>query len=324
MTGKQNNDSLFEDTDHNLEQRHVDSGAGSNDSLFGDSAEGTTTGTTEDKEDTDYKHEKQKQLNAIAGTLLGAQVAGSVETGKKVLPVLQTMYNRFAGQPTSDVNLHRVQSNASLQRYLNSQVPNDIRISLEELGKISGKPIRTMSEVQDALSNIKSTPRTPRTTSINPVTGMPRQVFTAPKPQVDLSAYRFTPNMITKAADELAHAGDLARGVLPSLGRIGIGGVGGGLAGAQLYDAVNQYNKEGQGLHMPSPRNAAQFASGVGGALSTLPFGVTQGVGMALQAPELAYQGYEGLKELNERRKKATREDVNRMLTEVDPMGNPL
>jgi hypothetical protein len=55
-----------------------------------------------------------------------------------------------------------------------------------------------------------------------------------------------------------------------------------------------------------------------------LPFGVTQGAGLILQAPELAYQGYEGVKELNRRRKVATREDTDRMLTNVDPMGNPM
>ena len=75
---------------------------------------------------------------------------------------------------------------------------------------------------------------------------------------------------------------------------------------------------------MPTARNAAQFASGAGGALAMLPFGVTQGVGLALQAPELAYQGYDALKALNERRKTATREDTDRMLMNVDPMGNPM
>ena len=39
---------------------------------------------------------------------------------------------------------------------------------------------------------------------------------------------------------------------------------------------------------------------------------------------ERLYQAYEGLKALNERRKNATKEDTDRMLMNVDPMGNPM
>ena len=66
----------------------------------------------------------------------------------------------------------------------------------------------------------------------------------------------------------------------------------------------------------------------LGGALSTIPLGITQPVGFALQAPEAAIalgeSAYQGAKELTRRRKEATREDVDRMLTNVDPMGNPM
>jgi hypothetical protein len=71
-------------------------------------------------------------------------------------------------------------------------------------------------------------------------------------------------------------------------------------------------------------RLAAKTSSTVGGGLSMLPFGVTQVVGGALQVPDLAVQGYDYAKELKERGKNMTREDVNRMSTNVDPMGNPL
>jgi hypothetical protein len=129
---------------------------------------------------------------------------------------------------------------------------------------------------------------------------------------------------MTRAADQAAHGADIVKGALPSVGRVGVGALGGALAGSQLYDAFKQYEKEGPGMHMPSLRNAAQFASGAGGALSMLPFGVTQGAGLVLQAPELAYQGYEALQDLNKRRKTATKEDTDRMLMNVDPMGNPM
>jgi hypothetical protein len=91
-----------------------------------------------------------------------------------------------------------------------------------------------------------------------------------------------------------------------------------------MYDAFKDYQKEGQGLHMPSGRTAAKFASGAGGALATLPFGVTQGAGLVLQAPELAYQASDYYDTLKERRKNATKEDTDRMLMNVDPMGNPM
>lgn len=264
---------------------------------------------------------------AVVGGATGAKVASSIETGKKALPLLQTLYDKATG---STNYMNRPQSRASLQRYLNSQIAEDLRIPLKELEKVAGegKSIRTMSEVQDALKNVKGSPseRVAKTTSIDPRTGQPRQIFTTTpgKQPIDLTKYQHTPTVMTRAADQAANAGQVVKGALPSVGRVGVGALGGALAGSQLYEAFKQYEKEGPGLHMPSARNAAQFASGAGGALSMLPFGVTQGIGLALQAPELAYQGYEGLKNLNERRKEATREDTDRMLMNVDPMGNPM
>lgn len=269
----------------------------------------------------------ENAVMSVVGGAAGAKLAGSIETGKRALPLLQTLYNKATG---SDAYMHRPQSRASLQRYLNSQIAEDLRIPLKDLEKVAGggKPVRTMSEVQDALANLKGSPseRVAKTVSIDPKTGQPRQIFTTTpgKPAIDLSAYKHTPTIATRAADQVANAGQVVKGALPSVGRVGVGALGGALAGSQLYDAFNQYQKEGSGLHLPSARNAAQFASGAGGALSMLPFGVTQAAGAVLQAPELAYQGYEGLKELNRRRKTATKEDTDRMLMNVDPMGNPM
>ena len=269
----------------------------------------------------------ENAIMSVVGGATGAKVASGIETGKQALPLLHTLLNKATG---SDAYMHRPQSRASLQRYLNSQIAEDLRIPLKDLEKVAGggKPVRTMSEVQDALANIKGAPseRVAKTASIDPRTGQPRQIYTTTpgKPAIDLSAYKHTPTLATRAADQVANAGQVVKGALPSVGRVGVGALGGALAGSQLYDAFNQYRQEGEGFHMPSARNAAQFASGAGGALSMLPFGVTQAAGLVLQAPELAYQGYEGLKELNERRKHATKEDTNRMLTNVDIMGNPI
>ena len=270
---------------------------------------------------------------AVIGGYGGAKIAGGIESGKKVLPILHNWYDKAT---KSDAWMFRQQSKGSLQRYLNSQIEPDLRLPLSELEKVGfdGKPIRTPSEVQDALANIKEVPEQKITKTVYKpsVSGGQSLVDTGKviprtipgRPAVDLSAYKYTPTFATKVVDEAKNAGEMVKGALPSAGRVGVGIMGGALAGSQLYDAVNQYNADGKDWHLPTLRNAAQFASGAGGALSTLPFGVTQAAGLALQAPELAYQGYEGLQELNKRRKQATREDVNRMLTEVDPMGNPL
>jgi hypothetical protein len=266
------------------------------------------------------------------GAATGAQIAGSIETGKKALPLIQSLYNKATG---STEYMNKPQSRASLQRYLNSQIAPDLRVPLKELEKVAGgKSVRTMSEVQDALAYIKEVPEQKITKPVYKPqaygsktlidTGKVTPTTIPGRPAVDLSAYKHNPTVLTRAADQAVQAGEMVKGALPSVARVGVGALGGALAGSQLYDAFEQYKKEGQGLHMPSARNAAQFASGAGGALSMLPFGVTQGVGLALQAPELAYQGYEGLKALNERRKSATKEDTDRMLMNVDLMGNPM
>lgn len=268
--------------------------------------------------------------NVIMGGIgvgTGLQVAGGIETGKRALPLLQGLYEKATGNTDY---MNRPQSRASLQRYLNSQIADDLRIPLKDLEKVAGggKPVRTMSEVQAALANIKGSPseRVAKTTSIDPKTGQPRKIFTTTPgtAPIDLSAYKHTPTLMTRAADQAVQAGEVVKGALPSVARVGVGALGGALAGSQLYDAFKEYDYPNKGLHMPSARNAAQFASGAGGALSMLPFGVTQGAGLVLQAPELGYQAYEGLKAMNERRKRATREDTDRMLMNVDPMGNPM
>ena len=269
----------------------------------------------------------ENKIMSVVGGATGAKLAGSIETGKRALPLLQGLYEKATGNTDY---MNRPQSRASLQRYLNSQIAEDLRIPLKELEKVAGngKPVRTMSEVQAALANIKGSPseRVAKTTSIDPKTGQPRQIFTTipGKAPIDLSAYQHTPTVLTRAADQAVQAGEVVKGALPSVARVGVGALGGALAGSQLYDAFKEYDYQGKGLRMPTARNAAQFASGFGGALSMLPFGVTQGAGLVLQAPELGYQAYEGLKALNERRKNATKEDTDRMLMNVDPMGNPM
>jgi hypothetical protein len=258
----------------------------------------------------------ENAIMGVVGGATGAKLAGSIESGKRLLPIIQSLYEKRTG---SDAYMHRPQSRGSLQRYLNSQLNENIRIPLAELEKVAneGTPVRTMKEVQAAIDNINGVPseRVAKTTSIDPRTGRPRKIFTTTtgKPPIDLSAYKHTPTIATRAADQAARGADIVKGALPSVGRVGVGALGGALAGSQLYDAFKEYDYPNKGLRMPTARNAAQFASGAGGALAMLPFGVTQGLGLALQAPELAFQGYDALKAMQERSRNAPQEDTDRI-----------
>jgi hypothetical protein len=263
---------------------------------------------------------------ALMGGYAGAHIAGGIETTKQLAPLVPNFINKVSGSPP---NPTKPMARWGLQNYLNSQISPNLKMPLSELEKVSGgNKIRTMAEVQNALKAIQEvkSERVAKTASINPATGQPRQIFTTTpgRSAVDLSKYERTPGVLANVSEEAANAGRIVKGALPSVGRVGVGALGGALAGAQLHDAFSDYLKEGKDLHMPSGRTAAKFASGAGGALSVLPFGVTQGAGLLLQAPELGYQAVDYAKQLNERRKSATKEDTDRMLMNVDPMGNPM
>lgn len=276
------------------------------------------------------------RMMGVIGGVTGAGLASSIETGKKILPLIPNLINKMSG---SAVDMNKPVSKQALQSWLNSMLQSNgqkVKLPISELEKLTNTKIRTMGEVGDAYKQIQEL-KEQKTTKpmVKMVEGRPgvfeqtgrMTTSTTPgRPAIDLTPYEVKQTGPIRQAigNQIETAGNVVRGALPSVGRIGVGALGGALAGSQLYDAFEQYKKEGEGLHMPSARNAAQFASGAGGALSMLPFGVTQGVGLALQAPELAYQGYEGLKALNERRKSATKEDTDRMLMNVDMMGNPI
>jgi hypothetical protein len=269
---------------------------------------------------------------AVIGGAIGAVGATALEASKKVLPFIPNWANLAIQNP---INPNKASTRASLQRYANSQIAPNLRLPLGELEKVTGgNKIRTMSEVQNALDSIKEVPEVKGTkpvykpssagSTVLTDTGKVLPYSTPGRPALDLTPYEYEPSLMNNAVDRVKSAGEAVKGALPSFGRVGIGALGGALAGKQAYDAFDQYQKEGGGWHVPSGRNAAQFASALGGGLSVLPFGVTQAAGLGLlQAPELAYQGYDALTDLNTRRKAATKEDVDRMLTNVDAMGNP-
>lgn len=249
---------------------------------------------------------------AVIGGVTGASIASSVETGKKALPLLQNLYDKATG---STEYMNRPQSRASLQRYLNSQIAPDIRIPLKELEKVAGqgKPVRTMSEVQDALAYLKEVPEQKVTKPVYKPqaygsktlvdTGKVTPTTIPGRPAVDLSAYKYTPTLATRAADQAAGAGQVIKGALPSVGRIGVGALGGANAAISGYDAWELAQKLKE-MKDPSWKDYARLAtktlSTAGGVASMLPFGITQIGGAIAQAPELAWSAYDYLTEPKE------------------------
>jgi len=241
---------------------------------------------------------------ALTGGVVGAGISTAAETAKKLKPVIENFLERRSDPAAWAV---KPQERDSLQRYLNSQINDNLRMTVSDLENLTGQKIRSPSEVQDALVKIKATPptREPVVRSVDPTTRQPRKIFrfTPNNPGIDLSQFEHTPTFLSNLADEASAAKNLVKAAIPSVARVGVGALGGGLSALQLKDAFDQYQREGGGWHIPSGRNAAQFASGAGGALSTLPFGLTQVAGAALQAPELAYNIKDYTNKLREQRK---------------------
>jgi hypothetical protein len=258
---------------------------------------------------------------AVVGGVTGASIASSIETGKKALPLLQNLYDKATG---STEYMNRPQSRASLQRYLNSQIAPDLRIPLKELEKVAGNgnPVRTMSEVQDALAYLKEVPEQKITKPVYKPqsygsktlidTGKVTPTTIPGRPAVDLSAYKYTPNVATRVADQAVNTGQAIKGALPSVGRIGLGAFGGAMAGVQGYDAwelakkIEREKAEGKkqetvmGLTPDEWRLASKTAATAGGVASMFPFGITQIGGALAQAPELAWTAYDYLNQPKE------------------------
>jgi hypothetical protein len=258
---------------------------------------------------------------AVVGGVTGASIASSVETGKKALPLLQNLYDKATG---STEYMNRPQSRASLQRYLNSQIAPDLRIPLKELEKVAGNgnPVRTMSEVQDALAYLKEVPEQKITKPVYKPqaygsktlvdTGKVTPTTIPGRPAVDLSAYKHTPTVATRVADQAVNAGQMAKGALPSVGRIGLGAFGGAMAGVQGYDAwelakkIERDKAEGRkqetvmGLTPDQWRLASKTAATAGGVASMFPLGITQVLGGIAQTPELALSVYDYLNQPKE------------------------
>lgn len=280
---------------------------------------------------------------AVIGGVAGTTIASSAETAKRILPLIPNLINKMGGQ---SIDINKPVSRMALQNWLNSMLQSNsqnVRLPVSELERITGKQIRTMGELGEAYRAIQAVEEQKVTKPmVKMVEGRPG-VFeqtgrmtssTIPgREAVDLTPYEVkSKGPLTRAVgQQMQTAGEVVRSALPSVGRVALGGLGGANAAVQGYDAweLAQKLKENKNPSWKDyGRVGTKSMAALGGALSTIPLGITQPVGFALQAPEAAIalgeSAYQGAKELTRRRKEATREDVDRMLTNVDPMGNPM
>ena len=257
-----------------------------------------------------------KMVLGAAGTKAGLVTAGTIEAAKLGLPVLPNAYRALRGTP---INFDAPSTRSSMQRYLNSQHHHKVHLSdlekaFNEHLKLSNpgadpRRLRTMSEVQEALAAIKKTPdqivAKPRVEMVPGKPGVFRNTgefnskLIPGNPGIDLSKYAPNPNtpirnVVTNAGKSIA---DFTKGVTPSLSRVALGGLGGLSGTLSAIDAADYYNTHEDPLL--DPRFYSKVASGVGGGLMMLPVKSpwTQGIGMALSAPEMGIQAYEAYKD---------------------------
>ena len=103
-----------------------------------------------------------------------------------------------------------------------------------------------------------------------------------------------------RATEKAAEAADMLEGLKSSspflakmgtaIGKIpGLGIAGGALAGHDLYQAYQDYEKQDY------PEMASHLSTGVGGALMSIPHPYARVAGALVSTPGLAYQGYKAL-----------------------------
>jgi hypothetical protein len=269
--------------------------------------------------------EQTRDALGVIGGIAGTGTTAAIETTKKLAPLVPNLINTMTGQ---GVNPAKPVTRASLQRYLNSQLAENLKLPLSELEKVTGgQKIRTMSEVQTALKALQEVKpeRVGKPVSVDPTTGMQRKIYstTPGRPAVDLSRYETKPAGPVRQAlrRELQTAGDVVKSVLPSVGRVGVGGLSAANAMMQGYDAWEMAQKL-KAMNDPSwvdyARLATKTMATVGGGLSMLPFGYTQAIGLGLQAPEMGIEAYEYFKNRPQGGLPA-----DETMT-VDAMGNPV
>jgi hypothetical protein len=279
---------------------------------------------------------------AVIGGVVGASLASGTETGKRLLPLIPNLINKVGGQA---IDMNKPASRMALQNWLNSMLQSNsqnVKLPVSELEKLTGKKIRTMGELGDAYKDIQELKEQKVTKPmVKLVEGRPgvfeqtgrMTTSTVPgRAAIDLTPYEVKGGPLRQAVGrQMQTAGEVAKSVVPSVGRVGLGALGGANAAVNAYDAWEMAQKlkaQKDPSWLDYARLGTKTMATAGGALSMFPLGWSQLVGAGLQAPEAAISlgehAYEGAKELNKRRKEATKEDTDRMHMNVDSMGNPM
>ena len=281
-------------------------------------------------------NEANAPFRGLIGAGIGTGIAGSLEGTKKFLPLIPNLINQVKSQP---IDMNKPVSRAALQNWLNSMLMSNsqnVKLPVSELEKLTGKQIRTMSELGEAYKEIQEVKdKVVSKPMVKMVEGRPG-VFeqtgrmtssTVPgRPAIDLSPYevKATGPIRQAVGRQLQTAGEVVKSTLPSIGRIGLGAAGGANAVMTGYDAwemAEKLRKEKNPSWVDWARLASKTAATAGGGLSMLPFGITQAAGFGLQAPEMIWSGAESL---GNAMKNADKDQVNQALSNVDATGVPL
>jgi hypothetical protein len=255
-----------------------------------------------------------KVLAGAVGAKTGLITSASIEAARQGIPLIPNAIRAARFLPP-DPNSPTTRS--SMQRYLTGQHHHNVHLadlerefnnflkSKDPAAKT--RRLRTMSEVQEALDAIKPTkdqivakPRVemvPGKPGVFRETGQVTSKLIPGSPGIDLEKYAPNPNtpirnVATNAGKSVA---DFTKSVAPSLGRVGLGTLGGLSAGLSAVDAADYYqNVEKKGKQpLLDPRFYSKGAAAVGGGLMMIPYPATQIIGGLLSAPEMGLSAYE-------------------------------
>ena len=245
---------------------------------------------------------KDAQSNALQtiGAIGGANIAAAGELATRVLPLVPNIVNRAF----STENHARPSTRPHLQNYLNGQSNGNLHMSLSDLEKEYNKAIqsthpgsehvkiRTMSEVQQALDAMKPTPVT-RVQTKN-VRGSTYKTIPG-APGINTSAYEINPhtpfrndfkNGVTSTKNFISSA-------IPTVGKVGLGALGGAQALSGAYDTWNHAVDKAKGWM--DPRTITKGAATLGGLGLMIPWRPAQIAGALAMAPEAYLSGKNAL-----------------------------
>jgi len=183
----------------------------------------------------------ERLADPATAAALASGAAGLYRSGAGINPLKPETFMQYdpRSMPLMDKAKNKL---GGLYSYVESQLLP--KIGPEGLSQATGKEVRTMQEVQEALQDIsaKSANRVPVIKTVNGVPTVVRYVQTAARPAMDLTPPQSTLGRmgaaISKAAPGLGTASEFVKGALPTLGMVGkYAGIGGllGDVGARAY-----------------------------------------------------------------------------------------